>query len=652
MNQEKRLVQIDDIVTFKFVGDPQINGANILYTITTMDEAKNGYNSVINRLDLKNGGDVQFTVPPVGEKTIREHSPRWSPDGKAAFFLSNRNGKEQLFLIKADGGEARQISKVEDGIVNPSWSPDGTRIAFAMKEPKTEEKKNPDVKYIRRLRHKANGVGFLDERRRHIYVLEVATSELTQITKGDFDVATPAWSPCGGKFTFTTSVEPDADLHYIPDVFVVDADGSNMHKLTQGLGPCNNPIFSPCGKYIAYVGHEQGEKGYPDPKLYVLPLDGGDRRDLTESFTRPLGSGVSSDARADRGSAEPTWKHDSSGIYFVATDGGDANLYFVGMDKQVTQLTKGEQTITSYSVDGDKISCVINHVDNPGDIYLKQGEELKQLTAVNKDFLGTLRLSLPERILVKTDDGVQVEGWVIPPTEMKPGSRYPLILHIHGGPHVASGNAFFHEYQLLASRGFGVLYTNPRGSRGYGEEFTKAVVGDWGGVDYADLMATVDYTLANFSWADGERLGVTGGSYGGYMTNWMVGQTNRFKAAVTLRCISNMYTKYGTSDIGFYGNKAGMGGADLWDQEDFIMSRSPIRYAPNVKTPMMIIHSEEDYRCPMEQSEQWFTALKRLGVETEFVRFAGENHELSRTGKPRNRKDRLFYIVDWFERYL
>ena len=557
-------------------------------------------------------------------------------------------------LSSARGGEARQLSNVQDGISNPSWSPDGSTIAFTMKEPKSEQEgpQNPDVRVIRKLRHKMNGVGFMDERRRHLYVLDVKSGEVTQVTKGDFDVSQPAWSPCGTKFAFSTSTDPDADLRFIPDIWIINIDGSGMKKMTRSLGPCGSPVFSPCGKYLAYTGHEEAEKGYPDAKLYVLPLSGGDRLSLLESFHTTVGNVVGSDTRADRGTPDPLWKEDGSGLYFVATDGGDANLYFVSLAGDVRQVTTGEQSITSFSLCEGQLVYTSNHVDNPGDIYVTDECCVKRLTAVNAGVLEELKLSLPERVIYKGPLNMDIEGWLIRPTEYQEGEKYPLILHIHGGPHVAYGNAFFHEFQLMASQGYGVLYTNPRGSRGYGTEFTKAVVGDWGGVDYEDMMAGVEYAVKHYPWVDEGRLGVTGGSYGGYMTNWMVGQTDKFKAAVTLRCISNMYTKYGTSDIGFYGNKAGMGGADLWDDEEFIMSRSPIRYAPKVRTPILIIHSEQDYRCPMEQAEQWFTALKRLGVTTEFVRFAGENHELSRSGKPRNRLDRLLFIMDWFDRYL
>jgi dipeptidyl aminopeptidase/acylaminoacyl peptidase len=259
-------------------------------------------------------------------------------------------------------------------------------------------------------------------------------------------------------------------------------------------------------------------------------------------------------------------------------------------------------------------------------------------------------LSPHERITYTGDRGWAIEGWIMKPVDFEAGKKHPVVVQIHGGPAATRGEAFYHEYQLLASRGYGVFYMNFRGSKGYGEEFAYGNVGDWGGGDYRDIMAGVDYIEA-LPWVDKSRIYVTGGSFGGFMTNWILGHTHRFRAAVAQCCISNMHTKY-ASDVGWHGNKIRMGGKDLWDDEEFIMAHSPIRYAPNVRTPVLIVHGEEDHRCPIEQAEQWYVALKRLGgVEVEFVRFAGESHALSSSGKPQNRVERLERIIGWFDRH-
>jgi dipeptidyl aminopeptidase/acylaminoacyl peptidase len=277
--------------------------------------------------------------------------------------------------------------------------------------------------------------------------------------------------------------------------------------------------------------------------------------------------------------------------------------------------------------------------------------DLLQLTRVNEEFLSGIELATHERFTYEGDGGWPIEGWLMKPLNMEPGKKYPVVVQIHGGPASTVGEGFFIEYQLQAARGYGVFYMNFRGSKGYGEKFAQGIIGDWGGAEYRDIMKGVDF-IEKMPWVDKDRLYVMGGSFGGYETNWIVGHTQRFRAAVTMRSISNMYTKYGVSDIGWYGNKAGMGGRDLWDSEEFIMERSPIRYAPLVVTPILILHSEQDLRCPIEQGEQWYVALKRLGkVEVEFVRFAGENHELSRSGKPQNRVARLDFIMDWLDRH-
>jgi dipeptidyl aminopeptidase/acylaminoacyl peptidase len=278
--------------------------------------------------------------------------------------------------------------------------------------------------------------------------------------------------------------------------------------------------------------------------------------------------------------------------------------------------------------------------------------EWRRLTGLNA-WLDEYALSKPERVIFPSIENGLIEGWLMKPLTYTPQAhdKHPAVLEIHGGPHATYGLAFMHEFQLLCARGFGVFYTNPRGSKGYGYNFAARVVGDWAGIDYHDLMAAAD-CLAKVRWVDPARMGVTGGSQGGYLTNFLIGHTTRFAAAVTQRSMSNLYSKYGVADNGWTHDRHGMGGADLWDSEGLLMERSPIRYAPYVRTPTLIIHSDQDLRCPLEQAEQWYVALKRLGVETEFVRFSGENHELSRSGKPRNRVERLERIVGWFERHM
>ena len=655
----KRKIVAEDICALSLVGDAQVApDGRVAYVVTEVEQAKNGYSSSI----WVSSPGVEPARLTYGQKEdgglVRESKPQWQPGGGLAF-VSNRNGKPQLFLLPATGGEARQVTFVSEGITEYVWSPDGHHVAFTSKDRLDEEAaktKNPDVRHITHLRYKFNGVGFTDTRRRHLYILNVADGSVRQITEGDYDVADIAWSPNGSRLAFSACISPDCELRLIPDIWLVDIDGGNLQRLTAGKGSANAPVFSPDGNQIAYFGHEKGEIGYANTDLWVIPATGGTAVNLTQSFDRSLGCTIGGDARMDGGSSRAAWSVDGQHLFVTITDGGNCHLYRVGVAEQaMTQLTQGELSVTSFShavvAEQDALAYVAGGVSNPGDVYFWQGSQVKRLTEINAAAMADWQLASAERIAFESTPGWNIEGWIMKPIDFTPGQKYPLVLHIHGGPHVTYGHAFMFEFQLLAAAGYGVLYTNPRGSRGYGEEFTKGVVGDWGGGDYADLMHAVDYA-EQLDWVDGSRLGVTGGSYGGYMSNWIVTQTDRFNAAVTIRSISNMYTKYGCSDIGWYGNKAGFGGRDLWDSEDFIMERSPIRYAPRVKTPILIIHSEEDYRCPMEQAEQWYVALKRLGVTVEFVRFAGENHELSRSGKPRNRIDRLNFIVGWFQRYI
>jgi len=683
-----------DLWRMSFVSDPRVSpdGSRIVYVETTVVPEKNGYESVLWMAQRENDGTWhcrQFTFPPPQDSPVREHSPRWSPDGQQVSFISNRGDGPALYVIPINGGEARRLLGRKTSISSPAWSPDGSRIAFVSPDPEDldpdyaafrgldtdndtgrptwngEELPVPSTTYVTKLRYKFNGVGFIDDRFRQLFVVDVSTGRVDQLTDGCYNNDQPSWSPDGKQLAFTSVRRKDREHVALGDLWVISAGGDHESQVVEARGPINNPTWSPDGQLIAYLGHEQGEFSAANTRVYIVAPSGGTVRCLTADFDRSVGNSIGSDSRLGEGTAGPFWISGGDELAFVATDRGTSAVYRVNLASgELSRVPMAPTAITSLSVQqttkpGQLLAVVGESWNHPGDIFATALGPAGEVTGVNRvtevnRFLTESRfISRPERFEFEAADGRPMEGWVIKPVGFEEDTLYPVVLAIHGGPAGTYGDVYSHEFQLLASRGYGVVFTNPRGSKGYGEAWARGVIGDWGGGDYADLMACVDSAVEQFAWIDPDRLGVTGGSYGGYMTNWIVSQTNRFRAAVTMRSISNLYTKYGVSDIGFFGNRAGMGGADLWDEEDFIMSRSPIRYAPNVRTPLLIVHSEEDLRCPMEQAEQWYVALRRLGnVEVEFIRFAGENHELSRSGKPVNRVERLERLVDWFDRHI
>lgn len=660
----KRQVVVEDICKIKFVSDPRFStcGKAIAYTVTEADVDKNGYQSNIWVVDQEKNAR-QLTFSPKGKETlVKNTSPRWSPDGRYMAFISNRNGKNQLFVLPSTGGEARPVCDMSAGSI--TWAPNSKYIAFVAKDPKEkEEVKNPDKMHFTTLRYKFNGMGyFTDSRKKYIWMVDVESGEVKQLTKSPFDDAAPAWSPDSQTLAFVSARHED-ETNLFTDVWIKDIASGDLRKLTTNDGPSNQPLWSPDGKIIAFVGHDQGDANAPNDDIFVIDVATGETKNLTKAFDRSVTRGPGSDARYGSANGGAKWKLDGSGLYFKAGHHGASILCFVNMDGKVDVLTQEKHGIAGFDVfqDGKEIaiSYVAETTTAPGEIYLWAKGTHQRLSAMNDALMNELELTVPEKFIYKSAEDWDIDGWIMKPVGFEEGKKYPVVVQIHGGPASAYGWSFYHEFHMLCSMGYGVLYVNPRGSRTYGEKFAYGVIGDWGGHDYDDIMNGVAYATENFDWIDSERIGVTGGSYGGYMTNWIVTQTDRFKAAVSLRSISNLYTKYGVSDIGWYGNRRGMAGADLWDGpekgvgEDFIMSRSAMRYAPNAKTPLLLIHSHEDYRCPFDQAEQFYVALKRLGnCPVEMVVFKRENHELSRSGRPWNRMDRLRAIADWFERYL
>lgn len=642
----------DDLFHMKMPGQVATSpdGSRVIFTITEVLDEENAYASA---LYMAEGCTFRRFSNQGGQKKVKDRDPAWSPCGDSIAFISDRSGNAQVWLAPLSGGEATQVTQTPKGVNSFVFSPDGKGLYFVAKEDKkpAELRKNATARRITKLRYKFNGAGYYDNVYAQIWYSSLGGQQ-EMLTSGEFNVSSPAPSPCGSFLAFVSNRNAD-ERDILDDIWLLDLKSREMRNLTQGSGSARAPMWTPEGRLL-YLGHTKGiyPGGYPE--LRELDLVQGGSRNLMPGFPHYIGNTVGADVRADNGNTGPQVSPDGKSVLFVATLGGNSYLYGLDMASGTAKPLFGhdQMCITSFSAGGDTIAVNVATPMTLGDIWVGNfSEGLQQVTALNYELFSDRYIGWPEPIYFNHADGETLEGWLIKPIDFEPGKRYPLVMQIHGGPHATYGNAFFHEFQMLAGLGIGVFYTNPRGSLGYGEDFARAVVGDWCGVDARDLQFMAE-EAAKVDWVDEERFGVTGGSQGGYFTNWLIGHTDMFKAAVTQRSMSNLYTKYGVADNGWNGDRYGMGGRDLWDDEDFIMERSPIRYARNVKTPTLIIHSDMDFRCPLEQGEQWYVALKRLGVEAEMLLFHGENHELSRSGKPANRMVRLEGIMEWFTRYL
>jgi dipeptidyl aminopeptidase/acylaminoacyl peptidase len=650
----KRRIKVEDLRRFKFASDPQISpdGEEIAFVLSTIDYKEDAYERHIWIADRASGKAEQFTHG-AGSDTY----PRWSPDGSQLLFLSSKRDPEKkgsrLWVIPRSGGEARLVTETDEGVSKPAWAPDSRRVLF-LSRVWTEGKPETDVKVIKRIKYKLNGVGTFEGRRTHLFTARVGRKP-KQLTEGEFDVVAAQWSPDDKGIAFITNMEEDADVSRVTDIFTIPSGGREPAKLTEGGHSIADLSFSPDGERLAFIGHDQPEGLAVNLDLWVMPSEGGEKRNLTRGFDRSLNMGVGCDLRVATPSPGPVWSPDGTSLYFKAASIPKANIYKIDAIGGPVEEVVGGKTVDGFSLSEDGSIIAFNALDaiHPADLWVRDETGEKKLTGFNDRLLKGLDLSVPEHFTFVNALGETIDGWVMRPVGFKEGKQYPTVLEIHGGPRGVYGDGMFHEFQVLAAEGYVVIYTNPRGSGGYGEAYAQAVMGHYGECDYEDLMAFVDEALKKYSLIDDSRLGVTGGSYGGYMANWMISQTDRFAAAVTFRSICNWVSKFGVSDFGYMQPRSISGRETFWG-DDIVeqLRHSPIMYAGDVKTPCLIIHSEDDLRCPMEQGEQWFVALKQNGVPTELVRFPDETHELSRSGKPKHREERLQHMLRWFNKHL
>jgi len=649
--QTKRGVTPEDYLSFKFVGDPHISpdGKVVAYVLTTIDQKKNRRESSI------------WVVPSDGSAAPRRlsaegyssNSPRWSPDGKTLAILSARSvdlpagetPKSQIYLLSiAGGGEAIALTKLKNGVQSFLWSPEGSRIVVVstsgpMDGVATADRKS-DVRHYTHIQYKFNDSGWFDDKRRHLWIVSVPGGEAKQITDGqDWNDTDPQWSPDGTRIAFVSDRTGKAyDDSHNTDVWVIPAAGGTLTKISDHAFEDENPRWSPDGKQILFTGQTAVHQF---PKLYIADSAGGAASQLAvKDFDNIAG--------------ELRWPATGSVLFTVGVK-GETQIFRADLAAHTfTAVTSGPRGIHAFDVNesSGKMVYLANDFQHLDDLYISNlgGSGERQLTHVNSELWAQLELQPVERLAYKSSDGWPIDGFFVKPLGWQAGKKYPMVLVIHGGPEGMFGVDWYHEFQVYAAKGYAVFFCNPRGSTGYGEKFERGEINNWGGMDYQDIMAGVDAALKQYPWVDANDLGVTGGSYGGYMTNWIVSHTNRFKAAVTLRSISNFISDDGTRD-GAYGHEDYFKGI-IFDDYDQYWDASPLKYAHNVRTPTLILHSDNDFRVPIEQGEQWFRALQHYGVPSEIVFFPRENHNLTRTGEPKHLVESLNWQLYWFDRYL
>jgi dipeptidyl aminopeptidase/acylaminoacyl peptidase len=634
---QRRGITAEDYFAFENAGDPQISpdGKWVAYTVTTIDQKANRR---VSRIWVAAADGSHPAVPYTGE-AASSSSPRWSPDGRFLAFLSARDGgRAQIWILSRNGGEARRVSSLENGASNLEWSPDSSKFV-CLSRTGPPPSKNSDVRHYTHINYKFNDTGWFDEKRSHVFVVDAKTGAAKQVTDGnDWNDTDPRWSPDSSRIAFVSDrTGHEFDSSRNTDVWVIPAAGGALTRISDHQGPDRNPRWSPDGKKIAFLGSVDEED---QALIYLAPAEGGKSTALGKDFDQLV--------------AELTWAEHGNALYFSSGVKGETHIYRMEVATgSLKPLTSGPRSVHNFSFhdESGRMAYLSNDFEHLDDVYAREaGGDEKQLSHLNAELWSKIMPAKVERVSYKAEDGWPVDGFLVKPVGFDPSKKYPLVLSIHGGPAGMYGVDWYHEFQVYAGRGWAVFFCNPRGSTGYGRKFQRGVAHEWGGKAYTDIMSGLQEALKRNPWIDRDRLGVTGGSYGGFMTNWIVTQTNIFKAAVTLRSISNFISDDGTRD-GAYGHERDFGG-DIFHNYDEYWKYSPLRYVANVKTPTLVLHSDNDFRVPIEQGEQWFRALQHYHVTSELVLFPRENHNLTRTGEPKHLVESLNWQTYWFDRFL
>ncbi len=675
---DRRPVTPEDLFQLQFVDSVALSpdGTRVVYQVRSIEPEKDCYESHLWLVPMQGGDPRRLTF---GEH--RNGSAAWSPDGKWIAFVSDRRDKKaQVYRISLEGGEAQRLTDLDGRISGLAWSPDGSRLSFSYRpsdppetghlpgsaaaknavDAKAEKKdrKPPTFLHLTRLHYKEDGQGFLPKARFHVHALEVATGEVRPLTTGEWDHGTAVWSPDGAWIVVPANRMPDADHHAtVSDLWLIPSSGGEPRNLTPQPGAAFAPAWSPDGSSIAFMANEDEGDAWGVKNIHVWTVSpaGGPARNLTPDFDRSALDLMATDLRDFHEAAPPVWSPDGATIHYLVSEEGSTHLYSVpakgGSPRRVTSGALALLAVDGVKAAGDLAVIRCDHTDAGTVARLDPSTgAITPLARPTEALFDTLAVGKPEEFWVDMPEGHRVQCWMLKPPAAAPATKHPMILEIHGGPRVQYGACFFHEFQVLASAGFYVLFSNPRGAQGYGEAFTRAIVFDWGGPDYEDLMRVVDEALRRYPEIDSERLGVTGGSYGGYMTNWMVGHTDRFRAAVTQRSVVDLKTLLLAGD--FSDDAVPEFGDQPWRDSPDYRRMSPITYVENIRTPLLILHSLEDHRCPVEEAEQLYTSLQLMRREVEMVLFPGESHGLSRGGTPSRRLARLHFLREWFVRHL